>query len=796
MIRHPSYPVEEWFVRETAFSPEVLTESESLFALANGALGVRGTLDEGAPAGQIGTYIAGVHEERPLTYPERFPAFPTTEETLVQVTDATGMRLEVDSYPLDVRTGVLERHERILDLRSGTLERRVIWQAPSGARVQVNSYRIVSLAEPHLLAIRYRVEALDEARIVVRSRLDGNESIHPASTDPRESAPLYGQVLLPEHAEADDQFLLLVHSTHATRIMVACGAGHTALVTGQDGSAEVVAHCTPNHAETAFSIAAGPSAALTIDKMVAYHSSTTEGPAELARRVRRSLDVAATSGFDALAASQREVLDAYWAYADIEIAGDPELEQGLRFAMFNILQATAQAKGHPVPAKGLTGQGYSGHTFWDTEAFVVPVLTYVRPDLARDVLQFRVATLDAARSRASELGHAGACFPWRTITGRECSGYFPSGSAGYHVNADIALAICRYASATGDDDFLRGQASQVLVETARLWARLGHFDPRRGGRFCIDRVTGPDEYSALVNNNIYTNLAAQANLRVAARLVEMLPEADPAAHAALVASTGVTAQEAGHWRHVAEAMAIPYDDGLGIHPQDDSFLELAPWDFSSEPPDDRPLLLHYHPMTLYRHQIVKQADIVLALHLFADSFTPEEKLRDFAYYEPITVHDSSLSPATHAVVAAELGDLDKARSYARRSALMDINNIHQDVRSGIHIAACAGGWISVVMGFGGLRDPGDDGAPKLSPRLPPGWDRLKFQLAIRGERVVVDITSSSTTYSIHAAPAREAGKTLGPETSEPQPVRVSLWHHGALITLAPGDSRTVPTTAG
>jgi len=444
---------------------------------------------------------------------------------------------------------------------------------------------------------------------------------------------------------------------------------------------------------------------------------------------------------------------------------DAELQQALRFALFHALQAGARGEQRAIAAKGLTGPGYNGHAFWDTETFVLPLLTYTIPEAARDALRWRHATLDLARERANQLGLAGAAFPWRTIAGHECSSYWPAGTAAFHVNADIADAVGRYQAASGDERFEREAGLELLVETARLWRSLGHHDAE--GRFRIDGVTGPDEYSAVADNNVYTNLMAQRNLRLAADAVERHPDR--------AAQLGVDSEEAAGWRDAAAAIVVPYDEKLGVHPQAEAFTEHQPWDFASTAPDQYPLLLHFPYFDLYRKQVVKQADLVLALHLRGDAFSAEAKASDFAYYEALTVRDSSLSACTQAVVAVEVGHLELAYDYFGEAALIDLDNLEHNTRDGLHIASLAGAWIVAVAGFGGMRD--HDGALTFAPRLPQRLNRLAFGLCFRGRRLKVEVDQRQARYSLRQG----------------EPLQIA--HHGETfdVTGAEAVTRTIPT---
>lgn len=423
------------------------------------------------------------------------------------------------------------------------------------------------------------------------------------------------------------------------------------------------------------------------------------------------------------------------------VEGDPEIQQAVRFGMFHVLQAGSRAERRPIAAKGLTGPGYDGHAFWDTEMFVLPVLTYTHPAAVRDALHWRHGTLAAAHERARTLNLEGAAFPWRTIEGPESSGYWPAGTAAFHIAAGVADALRRYVQVTGDTELEREIGLELLVETARLWRSLGHHD--RHGQFHIDGVTGPDEYTAVKNDNIYTNLMAQRNLVAAADAV--MRYRDEAFH------LGVTDEEAAAWRDAAASMHIPYDEDIDVHEQVEGFTRLQEWDFEHTPPEKYPLLLHYPYFDLYRKQVVKQADLVLAMHWRGDAFTPDEKLRNFLYYERRTVRDSSLSACTQSVLAAEVGHPELAHVYLREAALMDLHDLNENTRDGVHMASLAGAWIALVAGFGGLRD--HDGNLSFAPRLSSRLGRLEFSLQWRGMRLRVDVRPDRTTYSLrHGEP--------------------------------------------
>src|SRR4051795_11060383 len=738
MIQQPAYPVEPWALRETYLDLERLAQTESVFALANGHVGLRGNLDEGEPHGLLGTYLAGFYETRPLPYAEAGYGYPEAGQTVVNATDGKIVRLLIEDEPFDVRYGELRGHERVLDFRAGTLCRHVDWVSPTGRPVRVSSTRLGSFTHRAVAAIMYEVEPLDrEIPVVVQSELVVNSALPDGEHDPRVAAAL-GSPLRAEFAVARDAYAVLAHSTKASGLTLAAAMDH--IIDGPPGK-EVHSESYDGLARVTVTADVAPGRPLRLVKFLAYGWSSQRSLPAIRDQVAAALAAARHTGWQRLLDQQRTYLDDFWERADVELEGDAELQQAIRFGLFHSLQAGARAEQRAIAAKGLTGPGYDGHTFWDTERFVLPVLTYTAPAAAGDALRWRHATLDLARERAVQLGLRGCAFPWRTIRGQECSGYWPAGTAAFHIDADIADAVARYQAATGDEEFEREVGIELLVETARLWRSLGHHDAQGG--FRIDGVTGPDEYSALADNNVYTNLLAQKNLREAADAV--------ACHPRRAAELGADLEEAATWRDAADDMIVPWDEQLGVHPQSEGFTAHEVWNFEAMKPEDYPLLLHFPYFDLYRKQVIKQADLVLALHWRGDAFTFEEKDRDFDYSEALTVRDSSLSACTQAVMAAEVGHLELAYDYFGEAALMDLHDLEHNTRDGVHIASLAGAWLVAVAGFGGMRD--HDGSLRFAPRLPEALDRLAFRLCFRGRRLLVDVRSKYATYTLqHGAP--------------------------------------------
>ena len=757
MIGQDVFGVEPWAVPEQELHLELLPQIESIFALSNGHVGLRGNLDEGEPAGLPGTYLNGFYEIRPLPYAEAGYGYPEAGQTMINVTNGKLIRLLVDDEPFDVRYGKVERHERILDLRAGVLRREVDWVSPAGQAVRVRSTRLVSFVQRSVAAIRYEVEPLRAgARIVVQSELVANEPLPEQTDDPRAAAALRAPLVSEQHTH-HELAAGLVHRTKASELRMAAGMDH--VVEGPEGTV-TDGRSEPDLARVTVSTELDPGQTLTIVKLLAYGWSSQRSLPSLRDQVDAALSAAKRTGWDGLMTGQRDYLDDVWHRADVELDGDPALQQAVRFALFQVVQAAARAEGRAIPAKGLTGTGYDGHTFWDMEAYTVPVLVFVAPDAARDALCWRDATLDLAAERARELELEGVTFPWRTIRGQECSGYWPAGTAAFHINADIADAVRRYVGATGDEEFEQGPALELLVGTARLWRSVGHHDAQ--GHFRIDGVTGPDEYTALVNNNVYTNLMAARNLREAADLAVR--------HPGRAANLDVDEEEIASWRDAAHAMVVPFDDDLRVTAQSEAFTRLRRWDFETTPPDEYPLLLHYPYYLLYTSQVVKQADLVFALYACGDHFDAEQKARDFEYYERITVRDSSLSACVQAIVAAEVGHLELAYDYFGETAFIDLRDLAFNTRDGVHLASLAGSWLVAVAGFGGMRDYG--GRLAFAPRLPSRLARLTFRLLYRGRRLRVDVLPESARY----------------ELLEGDPLE--LLHHGETLSVSRGSHET------
>ena len=776
------FPVDEWRLVEKNINPADLGTTETLFSVGNGYLGMRGNVDEGRDSYSHGTFINGFHETWQIHHAEEAYGFAKVGQTIVNAPDAKVIRLYVDDEPLLLPIADLIEYERDLDFRSGVMSRSVLWRTPGGKRVQITSRRMVSFAQRHLAVLTFEVTMLDDyAPVAISSQIlnrqDGEDEYHVRSmsmgegVDPRKASAMRHRVLVPESnaGNVDDGRVTLGYKCAESGMTLAVAADHR-LETANNYSKRI--QIDDDLAKLTYRIDAEPGQPITLTKLVSYHTSRGVPSRELLDRCRRTLDRAQEEGLDRQFADQRAFLDDFWARSDIEVPGQPDVQQALRWNLFQIAQASSRAEGTGIPAKGVTGSGYGGHYFWDTEVYVLPFLTYTTPRAARNALRFRYTLLDAARKRAKELAQKGALFPWRTINGEEASAYYAAGTAQYHIDADISYALSQYLAATGDLDFLTREGIDMLVETARMWVDLGFWRNEEDGTFHIHGVTGPDEYTTVVNDNLFTNVMARFNLRRAAEAVRELAIRDGLEYDQVVDRLELDETEIVGWERAAVDMAIPFDEHLGVHPQDEHFLEREVWDLKNTPLDKRPLLLHYHPLVIYRFQVLKQADVVLALYLQGEQFTPEEKRADFEYYDPITTGDSTLSAVVQSIIAAEVGYHDLALRYFMSALFVDLADRHQNTSDGVHVASTGGVWSALVAGFGGFRDHG--GVFTIDPRLPEAWDSLVYRVTLLGTRVKVTVRTDELELEV------EDGK------------QATLRVRGADVTVLPGDPVTVP----
>ncbi|MEF2245783.1 glycoside hydrolase family 65 protein [Paenibacillus sp. IITD108] len=730
-----------WSINHTSLAEADLLNQESIYALGNGYLGVRGNFEEGYSGNMKtirGSYINAFHDVINIPYGEKLYGFPSTQQKLVNIMDAQG----IDIYVGDARehfnlfTGEVISYKRELKLKEGISERFIHWKSPSGQELKITFRRLVSFTVRELLAIHILIEPIAvQGTIAIESHLNGDVENYTAVNDPRVASG-HAKLLTTKAIGTESGIGFVRNETLASKLSVNCATTYShseALENEHIVLTEQVKY------RTVFA-AAEP---ITFTKWNVFTDTLRHGEQSLVIAKQKASELTALS-FAQIMEQQQQYLADFWLRSDIVISNDDELQEGIRFNVFQLLQSAGRDEYSNIAAKGLSGEGYEGHYFWDTEIYMLPVFLLTQPDIARGLLIYRHHILPFAKQRAREMGHKkGALYPWRTIAGTECSSFFPSGTAQYHISADIAYSYIQYFMATEDYDFLAGYGCEVLAETARLWIEVGH---ERDGRFYIDEVTGPDEYTCCVNNNYYTNVMAKHNLAWAAKTLKLLQAHNEQRYNELLIQLELSEDEISVWANAAQNMYLPYDAALGINPQDDSFLNKKVWDFENTPKEKYPLLLHFHPLTIYRYQVCKQADTVLAHFLLEDEQTEETIKRSYDYYEQITTHDSSLSTCIFSIMASKIGYADKAYHYFKETARLDLDNTHGNTKDGLHLANMGGTWMAIVFGFAGVRIKPD--TLSLAPKLPADWDQYQFKLQYKGRSIEMVVSKSGIELTL------------------------------------------------
>lgn len=719
-------------------NPHEMALRESLFHVANGYLGVRACLEEGTPAGLRsirGTYLNAFYDLYPIEYAENMHGFPQQAQTIVNVTDMQSIRLLLNEEPFDPFTGELQTFSQTLDMSLGCYIRHVIWRSPRGQETELVFRRMASFDLKELFTIEVTVMPLNWSgtlQAVSTQNSDVYNDFDP--NDPRKASEKRRMLAPVRHGRKDGCVYTQCETVHS-KLTMACAAVHTCDIELQSTFADTDTCSTVTLQGTAMQ-----GQPLHFVKWCVYTDSRRH-TAPLENAVALTLDCS-RQPITTWYARQQSCLDALWGSSRILLQSQPSLQSGIDFAIYSLFQSAGRDGISSIASKGLSGEGYEGHYFWDTEIYMFPFFLLTHPKIARQLLDFRYATLDGAKEQARLLGHAnGALYPWRTISGSECSAYFPSGSAQYHINSDIAHAVITYYFVTGDLEYMRDKGLEILIETARLWLGTGHW---LHGQFRIDGVTGPDEYTCLVNNNYYTNLSVQYQLRNTLFICEALEKADPAFSAE--ERFGFTAAEKDSFREAGEKMYLPYDETLGIYAQDDSFLQKRRMPVTELPNGALPLLLHYHPLSFYRLQLCKQADAVLAHFLYEDGIPEDVIRRTYEYYEPITTHDSSLSPCVFSMMAARIGEPEKAFEYYQHTVHMDMENKQRNTDDGIHAANMGGIYMGIVYGFAGLRVHAN--GLSLRPCIPEAMDRYSFLLLYHDKRIHLQVTHQSVTLQL------------------------------------------------
>jgi maltose phosphorylase len=762
----------EWSVIEEGFDPERHEACESLFAIGNGHMGQRANFEErySGPSLQ-GSYIAGVY------YPDKTRVgwwkngYPEYFAKVLNAPSWIGVGVTVNGAVLDLYSCPVTEFRRELDMKQGLLSRSFVADV-GGARVKVEAERFVSMARPEIGVVRYRVTALDAAEITFTAGLDGNVKNRDSNYDEHfwnvldTESVAHGGCLLAQTRKLDFRVGL------AMRLVVDAEAVPDPRAIASAGSIA-----------QEYTIRLGAGEIATLTKYVAVVTSEDYAKDRLKAVAQDEAATAETVGFDMLFAEHAARWAEIWNHSDIVIEGDVTAQQGIRFNIFQLNQTyTGKDERLNIGPKGFTGEKYGGSTYWDTEAFCIPFYVSTAPSkVTRNLLIYRYKHLRKAIENAAKLGFksGAALYPMVTMNGEECHNEWEITFEEIHRNGAIAYAIYNYVRHTGDTAYLAEYGLEVLIGIARFWAQRATFSPEKG-KYVILGVTGPNEYENNVNNNWYTNLMACWCLDYAREALDIVERSAPRRLAEIVTKTALDrASEAAHWAAVSAGMYFPYDAERRIFLQQDGYLDKEPLTTEDIDPSERPINQHWSWDRILRSPFIKQADTLQGMYLFEERYDHETLQRHFDFYEARTVHESSLSPCIHAVLAARLGLMDKAYALYLRTSRLDLDDYNHEVDEGLHITSMGGTWLAIIEGFGGKRIEG--GKLSLSPQIPSGWKRYAFRLLWKDQPVEVSVTRDAVEILYRGA----------------EPVTVAVWgkdyvlEPGALLNLARSTARLV-----
>ncbi|MDC7242153.1 MAG: hypothetical protein PQJ50_17495, partial [Spirochaetales bacterium] len=713
------------------FKKGVLPDNlKPLLFSGSGLLGVPASVPGESP----GTYMNGFFESAPITYGEKAYGYPSEQQIMVpladvldwEIQDRTSAREEI----LEFTEGIIE-----LDMLRGIRTLRSTVKNAEGSVFRIKEETLCSLTHPNRLYSRITLRGWGRCRIVRRIKTpdrNGEES-----SDPRKTEALGDDIFRNSSCRLDGSVCLIEETTASSGISYACAAGMNAPGRIGGSGAGVFAEFYQD-----FDLSDSGEALWPIE---AVFSSGTGAEGLISSALSELGLCIQKDCFENALKEQEEYLGEFWKKADIEVEKIPAYTRALRYASYGLLQSTGCDPDRSGSAKGLSSAGYNGHYFWDADIYIQGALNTMDTDRARSLVEYRIRHLKEARERAAELSEKGALYPWRTIDGRECSAFFPAGTAQFHINADIIWGMKSYLDNTGDRSLLVEGGAEMLFETARFWANFAVEVPGKG--FCLHCVTGPDEYTACVDNNFYTNLMAREHLRYAEAVALEMKEEHPEFMEELSGRIGLTPDETDSWLDMAGRFYLPKMENSQVYKQDDSFLEKAPWDWENTPEENRPLLLFYHPLKIYRHRVMKQPDVLMAMFLEKQYFSRECIAANYAYYDPLTSGDSSLSSAVQSVAAALAGFQNDAEEHFKKNLFLDLEDLEGNTDNGIHLAAMGGARIALINGFADMERTAE--GLSFNPSFPASWGRVSFSVLHRGVhlRVKYDPLEKSISFT-------------------------------------------------
>ncbi|MCQ4087463.1 glycoside hydrolase family 65 protein [Saccharibacillus sp. JS10] len=737
----PYLKVNEWRIIEEGFDPLRNEVSESVFSIGNGYMGQRANFEERYSGSSLqGSYMAGVY------YPDKTRVgwwkngYPEYFAKVLNSVNWIGIDVEIDDEVLDLSNVTVEDFVRTLDMQQGTLSRSFTAVLSSGKKVKVESLRFVSIPFKEIGAIRYSITPVGEAaQLKLTPYLDANVVNKDSNYDEKfwES--------LSQHAAVDSASVEV--RTKKLDFRVASHMVYELDATGdpdQEFHVEAETHKRDKFAGLTLSLRAEAEQTITLYKYVANVTSRDHEPDHLNHIAQELAEEALEQGFDALLEAQKQAWAEKWRDGDIVIEGDEKAQQAIRFNIFQLHQTyTGEDDRLNIGPKGFTGEKYGGSTYWDTEAYCIPFyLSTADPSVARNLLIYRYKHLEKAKENAAKLGFTkGALYPMVTMNGEECHNEWEITFEEIHRNGAIAYAIYNYVEYTGDTSYLGEYGFEVLAELSRFWEQRSQYSKHRGA-YVILGVTGPNEYENNVNNNWYTNRMAAWTLEYTTEIASKLKSEDPDGFANLVDKLQLTDTELATWSEISEKMWLAEDAETGVFLQQDGFLDKEILPVADLDPSNLPINQKWSWDRILRSCYIKQADVLQGLFFLGDRYDLDTKRRNFDFYEPITVHESSLSPCVHSILAGELGYTDKAYEMYLRTSRLDLDNYNNDTEDGCHTTSMAGTWMSVVQGFGGLRVR--HGRLVLNPFSPDSWASLSFKVVFRDARLKVTVSGGQT----------------------------------------------------
>ncbi|WP_192820607.1 glycoside hydrolase family 65 protein [Rufibacter sp. LB8] len=739
--------VDEWSIIEEGFHPDYNKISESVFSLGNGRMGQRANFEEAFTGETLqGNYVAGVY------YPDKTRVgwwkngYPEYFAKVLNAANWIGIDVQVNGETLDLNLCQVSNFRRELNMREGWLERQCTATLPSGKQVRVVSKRFTSIVQDEVGAIKYSVTPLNFSGTLTFTPYVDADIIN---ADSNYDEKFWNEV----QQQASPQEGYVTVETKKTAFQVCTGQKIKVTQNGQEIAITSTPIERPKYIASTFEVTAAQGQETVVYKYAANLSSENYAKSDLLANTQKVVAAAAEKGFEQLLQEQAAAWAAKWEESDIVIEGDAAAQQGIRFNIFQLNQTyTGEDERLNIGPKGFTGEKYGGTTYWDTEAYCLPFyLATADPQVARNLLIYRYKHLPKAIENAEKLGFTGgaALYPMVTINGEECHNEWEITFEEIHRNGAIAHAIHDYIRYTGDDAYLAEFGLEVLVAISRFWAQRVNWSAAKN-QYVMLGVTGPNEYENNVNNNWYTSTIATWTLEYTLHALQHVQENAPSRYAELLAKMNLNvAQETEQWQHVIDHMYYPEDEELGIFLQQDGFLDKEQTLVKELPASERPLNQKWSWDRILRSVFIKQADVLQGIYLFEDRYDLDTIRRNYDFYEPRTVHESSLSPCVHAILAAKLGDEQRAYDFYLRTARLDLDDYNNDTEDGCHITSMAGTWMAVVQGFGGMRVR--ENQLHFNPFIPAGWSSYSFKIRFRGSLLQVKVTKEAVEIENQSA---------------------------------------------